>query len=762
MMLFALVEILTQAYSQIGSYSYRSFVGKEGAPRTLKHLVLTYPSGMSDTERSVYDALVQNAVVLTTYLLGIPPELRPNFDPATGTFTSFLFADEALAAQMVYLYQEINERFQGKMEDLVALYGRAGEDGVGKLRVASIDIGGGTTDVMIGEYEDRLQGSGTALAVKKLFQDGVSVAGDDVCRAIVERVIFPQILQQLPAGKDRQRFAHLFDEGDAGLGQSFRTVRSRLVPHLWMPLARCYWSILEGKSTAGDVPVYVLDDLPKAFGLATPSSVFLEEADAQIRAQVPSFPGFRNVMLRFDREEARQAALSVLREPLRKYADILSQFDVDVVVLAGRTTNLHVVEELLLAELPVLPTRLVKLGKYKVGDWYPSKWREHGMVKDPKSAVAAGAAIYHLAMQNRLRGVFARRRHRHAHAAHLRPLARRRAASRQDGRAFCRRRRVEGVRVHARHAHRRALRRLRRDGRKPALRGAARFARHGPRAARRPRALEVRAHRRRSDRRQRSGLAARQVRLRAERLHVAAAHQPRGTLLARHGRVRGRSRARARGHAMTPDFAELWALLAKHVDQEGARRALEARFAKPAAAAAAPVDHSRDTLLGKLVLSDVLDDAIAAARPDSPNFPLRLFFGELAARLAEEPAFTLACGLSFYFRATLEEDSLAQYGVEVSRAFYAFPIDADLRRKCAPLVAALLTTALENTELVPVDGHVFDSATMERDRSADRSAASPVLPRSFFLRVVASGLVKRKALVHTGRAENLEKSEPRR
>lgn len=214
---------------------------------------------------------------------------------------------------------------------------------------------------------------------------------------------------------------------------------------------------------------------------------------------------------------------------------------------------------------------------------------------------------------------------------------------------------------------------------------------------------------------------------------------------------------------MTPDFAELWALLAKHVDQDGARRALEARFGKPAAVAAAGVDHSRDALLGKLVLSDVLDEAITAARPDSPNFPLRLFFGELAARLSEEPAFTLACGLSFYFRANLEEDSLAQYGVEVSRAFYTFPIEADLRRKCAPLVAALLTTALENTALVALEGaHVFDSASMERDRGSDRSAASPVLPRSFFLRVVASGLVKRKALVLTGRAENLEKSEASR
>ncbi len=215
---------------------------------------------------------------------------------------------------------------------------------------------------------------------------------------------------------------------------------------------------------------------------------------------------------------------------------------------------------------------------------------------------------------------------------------------------------------------------------------------------------------------------------------------------------------------MSTDFAELWALLARHVDQDGVRRALEDRFgAAPAPRGHAALYPARDALLGKLVLSDVLDDTITAARPDSPSFPLRVFFGELAARLSEEPAFTLACGLSFYFRSALEEDSRAQYGIEVSRAFYAFPIDPDLRRTCAPLVAALLGTALENAELVCLnDPHVFDSATMERDRGADPSAASPVLPRSFFLRVAASGLVKRRALVHTGRAEELEKSERRR
>ena len=206
---------------------------------------------------------------------------------------------------------------------------------------------------------------------------------------------------------------------------------------------------------------------------------------------------------------------------------------------------------------------------------------------------------------------------------------------------------------------------------------------------------------------------------------------------------------------------DLWALIGRHVDQDGVRRELESRFERTATGGGG--DVARDAILGRLVLSDVLDEEIAAARPDSPNFPLRLFFGELAARLADERVFTLAAGLSFFFRATLEEDSRAQYGVEVSRALYAAPLELELRRKSAPLVAALLTTQLENTELVPLgDGLVFDSATMERDRGSDRSAASPVLPRSFFLRVTSSGLVKRKALVVTGRAENLERSEVRR
>ena len=117
LMLFALVEILSQAYAQINGAQYRMFQGKEGNPRVLRHLVLTYPSAMREEERRVYEALVRNAVLLTCHVLNIRPDLRPNWNQAENKFDDFLFVDEALAAQMVFVYQECQGTFSGSMEE---------------------------------------------------------------------------------------------------------------------------------------------------------------------------------------------------------------------------------------------------------------------------------------------------------------------------------------------------------------------------------------------------------------------------------------------------------------------------------------------------------------------------------------------------------------------------------------------------------------------------------------------------------------------
>ena len=402
MMLFALVEILSQAYAQINSASYRMFQGKEGNPRVLRHLVLTYPSAMREEERRVYEALVRNAVILTCHVLNIRPDLRPNWNPQSNQFDPFLFVDEALAAQMVFLHQEIQGTFAGSMEELVAVYGRDG----GRIRVASVDIGGGTSDVMIAEYEDRLPGTGTSLSITKLFQDGVSIAGDEICRAIVEDVVFPQIVAQLVTAESRGKLAHLFGEGDAGHGSAWRTLRARLVPYLWLPLARCYWAVAEGAQLPDHTPekMYLLSYVFEIFDVPRVSAALLAEADRFLTEQVPDFPGIENLFLKFDAASVDRAIERVIREPLRRYADILAQFDVDLLVLAGRTSALPCIRRIFTDEMPVAPPRVRSMARYRVGEWYPSKWKDQGHIKDPKSTVTAGAAVLHLASKNKLPG----------------------------------------------------------------------------------------------------------------------------------------------------------------------------------------------------------------------------------------------------------------------------------------------------------------------------------------------------------------------
>lgn len=403
MMLFALVEVLQQAYAQINSISYRTFQGREGLPRVLEHLVITYPSAMRREELAVYEALVRNAVVLTCHYLHVRPEDRPNWNAQTSAFDPFLVVDEALAAQMVYVYQEIVHSFQGSMEELARIYGADGQT----IRIASVDIGGGTSDVMIAEYRDLMPGTGTALHVKKLFQDGIAIAGDDVCRAIVEDIVLDQVLAQLPSPRARRDLGALLGEGDAGHGAAWRTLKAKLVPYFWMPLAQCWWALAEGF----EIPEhnaekhYSVSEVFRVFGKPMASSSAVSELDQFLMRTVPGWPGLLNLSFRFELDEVERSIERVLREPLKKYADILAQFDVDLLVLAGRTSKLAPVRRLFVNEMPVSPPRIKTMADYRVGEWYPSKWRHDGKIKDPKSTVAAGAAVLHLASRNVLPGL---------------------------------------------------------------------------------------------------------------------------------------------------------------------------------------------------------------------------------------------------------------------------------------------------------------------------------------------------------------------
>ena len=168
-------------------------------------------------------------------------------------------------------------------------------------------------------------------------------------------------------------------------------------------------------------------------------------------------------------------------------------------------------------------------------------------------------------------------------------------------------------------------------------------------------------------------------------------------------------------------------------------------------------------LLTRIVLGDILDDTILAARPNDRTFPLRLFFGELSRYLANdtdaaaavsEAAFTLASGLNFFFRAPMEGEGKMHVGLEVSRQLYGFAdaatLDRELLARAAPLLASLMNNELERVKLESVDVvKVFDSALHERTEGSDPTSLAIVRPTSFLCRVAANNAVKAKAGVLT-------------
>jgi hypothetical protein len=160
------------------------------------------------------------------------------------------------------------------------------------------------------------------------------------------------------------------------------------------------------------------------------------------------------------------------------------------------------------------------------------------------------------------------------------------------------------------------------------------------------------------------------------------------------------------------------------------------------------------SVLERVVLADLLDESILAARPGEKSFPLRVLFGELGARIQSNVAFTLATGLNFFFRSEMEEEDKMRVGLELSRLYYALTVetgmDPEAVRETSPLFAALLSSELGRLAFESVDhASVFDSRLHERAREADPHGSRIVRPVTFLAKVTQNSMIRAKARVLT-------------
>jgi hypothetical protein len=392
MMTFFMVEILGHVMSQINSVSYRNSKKHPGNRRMLKSVVVTTPNGMVPIERDIYRKRIEAAIEFYWQFHGLAQDDRPRV--YVGDY------DEATCAQLVYLYSSIQDKFMGDGDSFFEHFGRRRSAGghAGRfpsMRIAGIDIGGGTSDLMICDHMDTVPGPMTFLNSRALFQEGISVAGDELVRRIVSELILPQVVanslhvfgREITMDTVREIFGPVPPDRTPG----FKLQRRALIDELLVPMA--YRFLEHARNTDEDVEISV----PFQDMFRTQPSYrileFLGECIAKVSGEPFVNVAFDGSLWRINRNKTNKAVMTTLAPVLRIFSQVIEQYGCDLVVLAGRVAALPVVRDMMVAYCPTPPSRVISLAGFPAGSWYPFDVKQ-GRIHDAKTTVAVGAALW--------------------------------------------------------------------------------------------------------------------------------------------------------------------------------------------------------------------------------------------------------------------------------------------------------------------------------------------------------------------------------
>ena len=365
-------DLLEKVYSQINSIEYRSETPDPRRKRNLSHLVMSYPSALSHDEKRRYKIQVQKAIDIFSHMHGISsdeaPKLRMNID-------------EGMAGQLAYVYGEI-QAFS-TAEDWLRISGNPVGDGSYKTRIATIDIGGGTSDLVISDFQDKAPGPSTSLLCELLYVDGANKAGDDILTSVIQKIIIPQVASQ--AGLTRDQTRRLFENIT---DQDLVERRKSYLAEIWVPLANTFIGLANGKDGSSFNLGEIITD-PKVM-------TNLEEDMDRVRGNI-IIEELADFVIKYRKKDFEDVLYKLLQPALASFCDAITRFDCDLVTLAGRPSDLVDIQNMVKEMLPLSKNRIIPMGSYRTGAWYPLQSAINpGCIADPKSVVVVGCAIDHL------------------------------------------------------------------------------------------------------------------------------------------------------------------------------------------------------------------------------------------------------------------------------------------------------------------------------------------------------------------------------
>jgi len=418
LMTFAFLEILAQAKMKINSYEYRHKWGGENKPRRISRFIVTCPTAMSRVEQITLRKCAEDAAIIInrfyngTYSEKInEKEVRKSVQiiPAVNNIANqsdqneWIY-DEATCSQFVYLYSELTKRYRNNCKEYFDFYGKERKDLIDynkkSLTIGSVDIGAGTTDLMIATYKYDDTGQCTLKPVP-LFWESFYIAGDDLLKNLIRKLVIEgqyaaisNYLEKATNSDGARLTLDFFGKDNARQSVTDRQIRSEFNLQVSIPVVTHFLEILRENKV--EKATFTFDDI---FIDTKPTERVLEHFEKHFGFSI------KDLNWQYEKGITTKIVESTFDSLVGKISTVLSYYGCDIVLLSGRPTSLKPLSDLFLKYYAVSPNRLITLNNFRIGTWYPFQ-NGKGYFKDSKSIVAIGAMIGYYASTRGLDGFF--------------------------------------------------------------------------------------------------------------------------------------------------------------------------------------------------------------------------------------------------------------------------------------------------------------------------------------------------------------------
>lgn len=395
LMTFAFLEILMQANMYINSHQYRVDRGEKDKPRVIKRLIVTCPTAMSRIEREGLVDCAKDATFLFDKICGksiekksqisiqIYPEVKHGEDAE-----NHWYYDEATCSQLVYMYGEVGYKYKGAVNEFFNLYGKQNGQ---LLTVGSLDIGAGTSDLMISQYAYETSADNfTTLKPDPIFYDSFYFAGDDMLQTLILSILLQSPNSAFRKKEQEQVYQQKLKDcfGPDYSGQTFaeRVLRRDFNIQYLIPVANYFLQLNSSKS---DNVVVKYNDI---FQQQHPNQRIIDGFKQKFGLDITTLEW------QYNQEEISAAIQKAFEPLLQQIATIMYNHGCDIILLSGRPASLPAVRNIFLKYYPTSPNRIILLNDYYVGHWFPFGGNT-GYIKESKTIVAMGAVIAHYASE---------------------------------------------------------------------------------------------------------------------------------------------------------------------------------------------------------------------------------------------------------------------------------------------------------------------------------------------------------------------------